>query len=513
MRLGPATARMEALHRMKDNAAGPRWVCVALAALGLGLPLLIIGSVVYPPQFDTPNHLARHYLESLALRGSPLPPGYTVEYRLLPNLGADFVLPPLMLCLEPLTACRLFLMLAVVLYWAGPALFVLQAGEYRLPARVAALLLLPFVLSSAFFWGFLNYYSGVGLAFLVVVHLRRLDRQGRLSVAGLLVQTGLAALLFFWHLAAVFIYGVLAGTLALERGLAQRRAGRPLADCAAQAAMLLAPLIPAGVLWSTYMIAKAAVPAPASEWGGPLRKLLMPLTLFRGYDGTTDAIVIALWIAALAAFYGRPRAIGGWPALAAGAFAVLYLALPFQWGSTSDADSRLLPPLLVCGLAWLGTMPLRRFWLGAVLLAVALLVRGGAVWSAWHRLDDRLQAAARSFDYLEENARVLPAILVPAHTKEDPENHFVCLAVIARHAYVPTLFAYRDQQPLALDGPPPLPELFNGPVFTLPAATAAPYDYLWVYNPHGVELRLPPDCTQTFADGAVSVWRLHLPKG
>jgi hypothetical protein len=474
--------------------------------------LAVIWSVQFPPQVDTPNHLARHYLESLWLRGEPLPAGYEVEYRLLPNLGADLVLPVLMGVLEPLAACKVFLSLAVLLYWLGPALFILQEGEGRPGAWAAALLLLPFVLSSAFFWGFLNYYSGVGLAFLAAVHLRHLDLKARPDIPGLLLHAALVALLFFWHLAVVFIYGVLAGTLLLERAWALRREGRGPAACLGRAALLALPLLPAAVLGGLYLAAKAGAPAPPSVWGGPVRKALMPLVLFRGYDGLTDVLVVGLWAAAAVAFFGKPWPVGrgGWPALAAAALLALYLVLPFQWGTTSDADSRLLPALLTCVLAWLAARPVRWPRLGAALLAVALIVRGGAVWHAWHRLDDRLQQEAPSFAHLEDGARVLPAVLISDITKEDPENHFTCLAVIAKRAFVPTVFAYRDQQPLNLHGYVLPAGAVKGGVYTPDAeAVAAHYDYLWVYNPHGIELRLPAHWERTFAGGYVTLWRVR----
>ncbi len=108
-----------------------RLAYMAVVALGLALPLLLVWSVRYPPQVDAPNHVARHYLESLYLRGEPLPPGYEIAYRILPNLAADLVLPPLMVVFDPVAAWKIFLSLALMLYWAGPAVFILQEGGYR----------------------------------------------------------------------------------------------------------------------------------------------------------------------------------------------------------------------------------------------------------------------------------------------------------------------------------------------------------------------------------------------
>jgi hypothetical protein len=376
---------------------------------------------------------------------------------------------------------------------------------------LAALLLLPFVLVNSFFWGFLNYYSGVGLAFLAAAHLYHLGRQGRMGVAGLLIQTGFAVLLFFWHLGAVFIYGVLAGCLILRRLWALRRAGHRWTSCLAGAAVFGLPMLPVVALYLLYSMEAAG--ASVFVWARPDIKLEMVyLTLFEGYGTAADVVVWALHAAALLAIFGRslrtPRAGGA--ALAAGAFLVVYVLMPWQWRATGGVDSRLLPALLVCTLAWLGTLPARWSGVAAALLVASIALRSAGVWHAWQPLDDRLREAARSFEQLEPQARVLPAILTPGVTKEEPEEHFICLAVIDRHAYVPVLFAVPDQQPLRLTGTTRRVGSFGNGVFAIAnESDAAGYDYLWVFNPHGAELRLPPGWERTFSGERVSVWRIR----
>ncbi len=514
-----------------------RLVLWAVAALGLVLSLAVIWSVEYLPQLDTPNHLARHYLEYLALRGEPLPPGYAIQFRILPNLGGDLVIPVLMLAWEPLTAIKVFQSVAVILFWLGPAVFIWQVGEYRLPSLVASLLLLPYVINGFFFLGFLNYYSGIGLAFLVLAHLDRLSRQERPSLAGLVLHAGLVALLFFWHLAAVFIYGAVAGCLILARTWPRLRE-KPWHGLG-RAVLFGWPLLPAVALFGIYSLANADLPRPPSDWGEPLHKLRMGVFFVRGYSIPADLVSGGLWLAAIGAFFGTAlRALPRhWIGLATVVLALSYVVLPLQWGWTYFADSRLLPALFVCGLAWLGTLPLRGVVLGSVLLAAGLLVRLGSIGSAWQGLDARLQEAARSFTVMQPESRVLPAVLVPDAGKDHPEWHFISQAVMDRRAFVPTMFAFRDQQPLRLtayaDPPGTLPrdgwlledERQRGPTFgnggrimvrdgvldlTHDPATAH-YDYLWVYNPERVALALPAHWTKLFTGDAISVWRIASP--
>lgn len=501
------------LQRDKRRDTGWAW-----PGVGLVLPLLVVWSVQYPPQIDTLNHLARHYLESLALRGEPLPPGYAIDYRILPNLGGDLVIPLLMQVWEPVTAMKVFLSLAVVLFWLGAALFILEVGGYRRPAVAATMLLLPFVLNISLFWGFLNYYSGVGLAFLVLVHLLRLDRRPRPGVVGLLLHTALVTLLFFWHLAAVVIYAVVGGCLVVARLWCMYRAGRGGASVLRRGLLFAAPLLPAAVLFAVYSAAKAGLPPEPNIWRGPAHKVRLILTVFRGYDARADVLAAALWAAAVVVLFGRRvfgswllRPLRRWPLAAAAALLVLLLVLPYQWGSTYHADARPLLPMLVCLLACLGTLPVRRLRSGAVLLAAALVVESVSIGLTWRAYDQRLQIAARSFEALGREGRVLPVIALEDGTtgRQYPEVHALSMAVVTNHAFVPTLFAYSDQQPLRLKDYHKLPWSYKGGAkFKFQSELAAAhYDYLWVYNPHRERLALSRHWQRVFGEGFVSVWR------
>lgn len=493
----------------------------ALVATGLLLPILTVWSVAFPPQHDSFNHLARHVLELQALLGLPLPPGYEVQWRVLPNLGGDIVIPPLIALFGPHVALKIFLSLAIVLHWLGPALFILQEGRWQPAAWVASLLLLPLLLSGTFFWGFLNYYSGVGLAFLAVVHLRALDRADRPTVPALGAHAALVALLFLWHLAALAIYVILLGCVALARLIEERRVGRRLMASLLRAGVLGLPLLPAIGLYLAYATVQDG--PMTTNWLSPERKLVMLLSVFRGYDIRADAIAALLLAAGAILFFRRSwrRWRPGFAAWAALAFLAAYLVLPLQWRTTSGADARMLPALVACTLAALGTMPLRWSWAGLIVVALAAGVRSGDAALAWRRLDARLQDAARALPLIERGASVLPVSLTPDVSKEHPETHFPSLAVIERHAYVAGLFAFRDQQPLRLTGETRLastdPTLRlagreSEGVFRLsdPAAAAA-YDYLWFYNPLSLELSLPVEWMPVFAGERTSLWRRTSP--
>lgn len=508
-------------RRLREEAAPPppqgatlgRRARHAVVALGLLLPIALVWSVDFPPQFDAPNHLARHFLEFLSLRGEPLPQGYEVDYRILPNLGGDIVVPLLLCVFEPATAWKLFDSLALLVFWLGPALFLLQQAGPRPSTWAACLLLLPFQMSGAFLWGFLNYYSGVGLAFLVLVHLGRLSRSVSPPLSGLAVHALLLAGLFLWHLAAVVLYGAVAFCLVLERARALRQIGERPADCARYAIRLWLPMVPVALLFAAYSLTSASQPAPPPVWEGPIGKAARIPTLFGGFNRGVELLAVALWAAALLAFFGRSLLRPGrhWFRLATFGLAGLYFLLPRNWRETASVDTRVLPVAMVCLLGWLAsTLPLRYPRLGLLLLLLAVVTRTGSIAHAWHGLHGRLEALAPSLDAIPEGSRVLPITLVPGPAKEHPEWHYAAHAVTRRRAFVPTLFAYADQQPLRLTREfEDAWSLAAGTLHVDEGRAREGYDYVWLCNPGGISAPLPAGFERVYSNAGTEVWRIR----
>jgi hypothetical protein len=136
-------------------------------------------------------------------------------------------------------------------------------------------------------------------------------------------------------------------------------------------------------------------------------------------------------------------------------------------------------------------------------------VRHVSVVTAWERLSTRLSAHARAIDLLEPGSRVLPVILTPGLSKEQPEEHFLCWAVVARGAYVPTLFAYPDQQPLRLTLSCPVPVGVDGNVVTIPDEPVRRYyTQVWVYNPEDRPVSLPESWRQLHCAEGLTLWQV-----
>ena len=78
---------------MTDDGHRIKLWCWSLAGLTFLVQAYLILSQEFVPLYDLPNHMARHYLEALALAGEPLPPFYDIHYQVLPNLGATWCCP------------------------------------------------------------------------------------------------------------------------------------------------------------------------------------------------------------------------------------------------------------------------------------------------------------------------------------------------------------------------------------------------------------------------------------
>jgi hypothetical protein len=482
-----------------------------VVVVAFGLQLWTIWSVQIPPLHDIPNHMARHFLEKQYLFGETQPQFYEVRYGILPNLGADFVIPPLIEISSPVIALKLFLSAAIFVYWLGPTLFIFQHGKSYQAAMAAAILLLPLNMSEALFWGFLNYYSGFGLAFLVLVHFEALIKKDGVSWAALALHSVLIVGLFFWHLAVFCIYAVVVACRVAALAFDDVKNHRCSVSVAIRrSAVLAAPMAPSVALYIYWSASKT--PA-ANYWGTWSEKFALPLHLFRTYSFTADGLVCALWLAAIVAFF-RLKWRGhfnSWLWLPALAFAVLTLAIPIQWGSTYHGDARIPPATLVCLLAIAASMDVRRFALGAGLIAIALFVRYGSVMSAWTKLDTDLTDISRALTDMPRGSRVMPIVGPNAGytvRRDWPASNFSSWIVPLREGFDPSLYAFNDQQPLIVHRDTQIYAHFDGhQIIVDDEPTRSLYDYVYIYNPMGVPVQIPSQFDKIFERQGVTIWR------
>jgi len=498
-------------------ASNPRLTIQTAAQVGIAVVwaaiLALLAAHNTPPIIDWPNHMARHYLEYLWLAGKALPPYYEVHYHLMPNLGSDLVVPGLLLAFDTTTASKIFLVLAVFAYWAGPTAYILQYANGRPSAWAVCTLILPWLMAGTFFWGFMNFYSGVGLAFLAAANHIRMAQLERVPGWQFLPHAALLVLLYLWHLTSFGIYLVLAGSFMLD-GFIKARTSTRLTALHANVPFILATLPAISLMIWVALQPKLNALSGGAVWSTPLRKLVLLFGYFGAYNLWVDIPLIAAWGVALLMLFRleTPRAFAlDYAGIAALAFAGLYLVIPVDVGTTSGADIRMLPPLFLTAVALLANLTLARSARAGIALVVVLaLTRYGVIHTAWSGMSADANAVQQHFAHAPPRSKVLVLTLNRA-SKTNFQSHVIAWAVPAGGAYVSSLFSYAGQQPLTLHRQPGEASVAaaDGKLTFDAAAVEAGFDYVWLFNPEAADFTRPPGWTFVLGEGAGKLYRTH----
>ncbi len=469
----------------------PTWP--VLVWMALAAQVALIWWHPHQPLVDWPNHMARHFLEYKALLGETLE-GYRVKLTPTPNLGSDLVVPWLLLVVCPEWASATFLTLAVLAYWSGTVAFIRSAfGAAARPPALAAALLLPWLLYGAFFWGFLNFYSGVGLALLAAASAINHASYGRRSRTWLFKQALLVLLLSVWHMTAILGYIVLiACHAAISVPDSERFKRRSMVAWLRTMLPIVVSTLPGIclIVWMVVLRQDSAV-GGVFRMSEPRRKVELLIGFFSGYNHVCDCIAVVAWLGAIVlgfrveSLYRKPL---HWTHLSCAVFVLLYFVMPYELGSTSGVDVRMLPFAFVCGLAALARLPPRRADVAWLPLAVALIVRLTSVSIAWSQISKDLDAHLKALAALPRGARLLVE-RVGTVTKMQPSYHLPGWGTIRGGLTVSSLFAIPGQQPLvcllAAQEHDWLRTQHDGTyrIQTERNRGADFFDYLWVYNP------------------------------
>jgi hypothetical protein len=145
-----------AAGRSRPRAAALAHALVFFAAVTL--PLLVFKM---PVMADYPNHLARIYAIASLGHAPLLARYYEIEWRLVPDLAVDAIMPLLAQAVGIFTAGKLFLALTITLLVTGPvALYHALYRRIDLWPFTAFL----FVYNTDFFFGLLNYLFATAVA-------------------------------------------------------------------------------------------------------------------------------------------------------------------------------------------------------------------------------------------------------------------------------------------------------------------------------------------------------------
>ncbi len=188
------------------------------------------------------------------------------------------------------------------------------------------------------------------------------------------------------------------------------------------------------------------------------RKLDLLFSVFDNYNRPFDITCFALFVGLIGALAWRCRlAIAPRVGLALALVAIAYVLLPNQIFSGSGADHRVpvaLFLLLIAG-TWPSTPLPRRAALAVGIAAAAIFAaRMAAIETVWLKSNGIYAADMAAINTLPQGAKL--AVAFPAREISAggiPQLHVATMAAGRRAAFVPTVFAYATQQPLALRPP------------------------------------------------------------
>lgn len=419
-------------------------VFAALALLSL-LPALVVR---YPESADYLNHLARLVVLS-APADDPIHAFYQIHWHLIPNLGLELLAMPLA-ALLPLEAVMKIIWCLCVLGMAAAVWFLHRSFFARTQPTLVlgALALTNLPLTT----GLMSFTLGLALALVAVgLWFRFGDRP---SFRGIVMLNVIGAVILVMHVAACASLALTVAALHVLR--------RPFG--AAAMARRAAAIATGFVLPALLMIfATLSQPAPADTGasGGIRYMLLWKLQLitapiFTGNILADDIGALVLWLGLFTVLClgarSQPRLIG--PLLV---WLVVLLVLPFGIGAAAIIDLReaVFPVLLLIGTVSF-TAPKRAAAAAIMLLGITgVSSRTAILIPEWRRHDADI-ASFRAIDrVVARGAKVIVASAptIPGTCRETRrwapfDEHIPVLLVIDRAAFVSTLFAKPNMQPI-----------------------------------------------------------------
>ena len=449
----------------------PGWHAVLALCAVLAAPLALVD---VPPILDYPNHLARAYLLANGARHAGFADFFRPLWTVLPNLGTDLILVPLLRALPDTPAAvhaagRLLLAVIILLPVLG-AIAYSRAVFHRASWWPFAAGLVAY--NAAMLQGFLNFTAAIGLALLAAA-LWRLQRQARPARTILLAATASAGL-FLVHMMGLGFFLLLIAAAELEwawrrtRHLQRAAPGQVALPGALARALLprilacVPILVPPALL---YALSPLAAIEAAPNWLTPGEKFANLLVPFVNYSLPLDLLTAAILVLLLAACAacGRLRAPFA-SVVALLCLAVLYVCAPFDFKGTAALDMRFA--ILAALLVFAGLLPSpapRLLRAAAVLLATLFAVRMAVLALVWHGHNTDLAQLRATMAGVPPGSRVFLTSIGPPDAVEywrrspagrhlsngtRTDYHLAALLVIERQSIWPYLFANPSQQPI-----------------------------------------------------------------
>ena len=425
-----------------------RWQ-VSWFVLGAALlaPLTLVD---IPPLLDYPNHLARAFVLAFGSRDPILAQMYAPHWAIIPNLGIDLVLPPLLYVLPPYVAGRLIIALAIVLPVIGTIAYSRAVFGTRSLWPLASVLV---AYNGTLLLGFLNFDAGLGLALLLAAAWIVWREQYPVRILALAIAGAVA--LFFCHLMSLVFCAILIGGYEAEYVWRRRDAGLVATRAATAMLPLIAPLI-------LYALSPLSPVVDGLEWptlDNKLRELVLP---FANYllplDIATAGAVVGYLL--LCTVRGRCRVTLG-SSIALGLVALLFVASPNAVKGTYLFDTRFI---VMLGFLLFGTvLPTAAPRTAAAFFGLLFAARMIVVGEAWIEQRQDLAELRATIAPVQAGARVFVVLTTPKQAprywRDGPmsrilslglplDYHLPALLLIEHSAFWPYLFDDPSQQPV-----------------------------------------------------------------
>lgn len=406
----------------------------------------------YLPLNDYPFHLARMIILSDIEN-----PVYSEFYKsgsfFLPNIAMSIVALPLSNIVGAEYASRIFVALGLLAMFFGTMMLHSAAHKRFSPWPLLSVVLL---FNGIFYYGFLNYIFGMGMALLFAGIWLKMQ----MSYLKHIVTLVMSLMLILLHFSAFGIFAIIVGSTELFRAAIRWR------DSGLKSVFL--PLILAAL---PFLIAISifSILSPTAEVSlGSIKfsSLEMKLSnvIYSILTGNTW-LDICFWGFVIIGFsvliYKRCLIVSPFLMLALFMLSIAYIILPSAIMAVYFVDSRLGPAIALLGLTVFDVKS-KKFNSDLVIASFALFLAVSAAISVnkqWAEHNTKTSNVVSAFENVEPGATVFAATTQPSTrlTKDTPEKraawqpplkHVASYAILSGPKFVPMTFAHPTMRPL-----------------------------------------------------------------
>jgi len=381
---------------------------------------------------DFPAHAAALFVQTHAAPGSLLSRFYEIDWAPVPDLASELIVPLFASVVSVITATKLFICMALLLWVFGPA-----AVQYALSGRVAVTSLAAalFAYNANFTMGFINFYFAAGGAFFVIAAW--IATEPWLPVARFVMLAGCFALLYFLHLLAMPFAGLV--LCCFELAKLRRRDPEKTRKAIRNLLIVCAAVVPVVVCAVLFPAGHASDGETYFDLPSSIPTRLGSLNWIGFAPETIVLAALAAWAIAAKRAQIDPRM-----GLALIALLAISLILPKAFFGAWGLHIR-YPAM---GAALLFAALSLRLSRRAAVLAIAATVTASAADAAtlvwfWRGPDAQIREMRGALNQLAPGSKVFIAM---DGVKGDADyRHVPEYAVIDRSAFVPLLFTMKNQ--------------------------------------------------------------------